>query len=230
MTNIKSVFFDADNTIINHKECEKLALIYLFENINISFKEEYQDIFRPLDRKLWDNASKNNPTISKEKIPTYRFKKFFELININYSDYNRANLLFQEGLSSSVALIDNAEEIIKYLYNKKYNIFIITNGLARLQKPRIMNSCIYEFINDIIVSEEIGKSKPDPEIFNVLMERNNITPNESIMVGDSLQKDILGAKNSHIQSIWYNPQKLNNDTNIIPEYEINNLLEIKNLL
>ena len=99
MTNIKSVFFDADNTIINHKECEKLALIYLFENINISFNEEYQDIFRPLDRNLWDNASKNNPTISKEKIPTYRFKKFFELINIKYSDYNRANLLFQEGLS-----------------------------------------------------------------------------------------------------------------------------------
>lgn len=228
--NIKAIFFDADNTIIDHKDCERQALEYLFKGIGENYKEEYQEIFRPLDRKLWDSVALNKCSIPKEEIPEYRFKEFFDQINIKYNDYKNANKLFQEGLEKSVALIEEANEVVQYLYNKNYKLYVVTNGLIRLQKPRIINSKIADFFSDIIVSEEVGISKPNPKIFNVLLQKINLKPNDVIMIGDSLEKDIKGAQNANIKSIWYNQKGKSNNTNIIPDYEIGNLLELKDIL
>lgn len=63
----------------------------------------------------------------------------------------------------------------------------------------------------------------------IKIKRSNLKPNEAIVVGDSLEKDIQGAKNANIKSAWYNPKQKVNDTAIVPDYEIKNLLELKNM-
>ena len=131
LENIKAIFFDADDTIIDHKDCERQALVYLFKNIGEKYKDEYQEIFRPLDRELWDSVALNVCNIPKELIPEYRFKILFNKINIKYDNYKKADELFKEGLEQSVALIKNAEEVVEYLYNKNYKLFVVTNGLIR---------------------------------------------------------------------------------------------------
>ena len=108
--------------------------------------------------------------------------------------------------------------------SKYYNLVIID------EISLILNSNISKFLNDIIVSEEVGKPKPNPKIFQVLMDRHHIKASEAIMIGDSLSQDILGAKNCNIKNIWYNPEGIDNTTGIIPDYEINNLLELKTYL
>ena len=228
--NIKAIFFDADDTIVDHKQCEKEALMYLFDKIGNEYKEEYQDIFRPLDRNLWDSVANNLNPVDKKDIPEYRFKVFFEQINLKYDDYKKANELFQCGLSSAVALIENAYDITKYLYNKGYKLYVVTNGLVKLQKPRITNSKIAKYISDIIISEEVNSSKPNPKIFNVLLNKINLKQNEVIMIGDSLEKDIKGAKNASIKSIWYNPKNNINNIKIKPYCQITNLIELKEIL
>ncbi|MCI8641413.1 MAG: noncanonical pyrimidine nucleotidase, YjjG family [Clostridia bacterium] len=230
LDNIKAIFFDADDTIVNHKQCEKDALLYLFDKIGKNYKEQYQDIFRPLDRKLWDSVAHNLNPVPKSDIPEYRFKEFFKQINLNYDDYKKANEFFQDGLANSVALIENAYDIIKYLYNKDYKLYVVTNGLVKLQKPRITNSKISKYISDIIVSEEVNSSKPNPKIFNVLLDKINLKPNEVIMIGDSLEKDIKGAGNANIKAIWYNHNNKINNTEIKPYCQITNLIELKNIL
>lgn len=227
--NIKGIIFDADNTIVDHRNCERQALEYLFEKIGEKYYKKYQDIFRPLDRELWDSVALNKCKIPKELIPEYRFKEFFNIIDISYNDYKKANELFQDGLEHSVALIEKADEVMEYLYNKKYLLFVATNGLVRLQKPRITNSNIAKYISDIIVSEEVGIAKPNPRIFDILLQNYNLNATEVIMIGDSLEKDIQGAKNANIKSIWYNPKDKNNNSNIMPDYEIKSLLELKHL-
>ena len=230
LCNIKAIFFDADDTIVDHKQCEKEALEYLFDNIQKEYKAQYQDIFRPLDRNLWDSVEKNSNRVPKEDIPEYRFKKFFKEINLEYTNYKEANKLFQKGLANAVALTENACDIIKYLYEKKYIICVVTNGLVKLQRPRIKNSQISKFISEIIVSEEVGVNKPNPQIFNVLLNKLNLQPSQVIMIGDSLEKDIKGAENANIKTIWYNPNQKVNHTQIIPNYQITNLLELKEIL
>lgn len=230
LCNIKAIFFDADDTIVDHKECEKEALEYLFDNIQKEYKVQYQDIFRPLDRNLWNSVENNSNLVPKEDIPEYRFKEFFKEINLEYTDYKKANKLFQKGFANAVALTKNAYDIIEYLYEKKYKICVVTNGLVKLQIPRIKNSQISKYISEIIVSEEVGVNKPNPQIFNVLLNKLSLKPSQVIMIGDSLEKDIKGAENANIKTIWYNPNKKVNRTQIIPNYQITNLLELKEIL
>ena len=90
--------------------------------------------------------------------------------------------MFQDGLEQSIALIEKADEVIEDLYNKNYKLYVVTNGLVRLQKPRITNSKIGNYFSDIIVSEEVGIAKPNPLIFNVLLQRSNLKPDEVIMI------------------------------------------------
>ena len=230
INNIKGIIFDADNTLIDHKECEKQALQYLFKQIGEKYQNEYQNIFRPLDKELWQNAALNKNEIPTEQIPEYRFKVLFEKIHIPYKDYKNANLLFRYGLEHSSGLTPNAEEILEYLSLKDYKLFVISDGLSKLQKSRIANNNIDKYFIDIIVSEEVGVPKPNPIIFNTLLEKNNLNPKDVIMVGDSLEKDISGAKNANIKSIWYNPEHIINNTGIKPDFEINDLLELKELI
>lgn len=230
LANIKAIFFDADDTLVDHKQCEKEALLYLFDKIGKDYKEQYQDIFRPLDRKLWDSVAHNLNPVPKSEIPEYRFKKFFKQIGLEYNDFKKANEFFQDGLSNSVSLIDNAYDIIKYLYYKDYQLYVVTNGLIKLQKPRITNSKISKYISDIIVSEEVNSGKPNPKIFNVLLNKINLKSNEVIMIGDSLEKDIKGAENANIKAIWYNSNNKINNTEIKPYCQITNLIDLKEIL
>ncbi|MCL2401034.1 MAG: YjjG family noncanonical pyrimidine nucleotidase [Oscillospiraceae bacterium] len=229
MDKIKAIFFDADETIVDHKECEKQALMHLFDSIGISYKDEYQDIFRPLDRMLWVSGFYDGISVSAKDIPTYRFKLLFEKLNISYGDYIKANDLFKIGLANSVALIENADEVIEYLHNKGYMLCVVTNGLIELQKPRVSNSKIGKFISHIMASEEVGAHKPNPLIFNTLLKRIDLNLCDVIMIGDSLKNDIQGAKNANIKAVWYNPEHSKNETGISPDYEINDLLQLKEM-
>jgi len=117
MNNLKTVFFDADDTLLDFDEHERQALIYLFDNIGESYKSEYQDTFGPLDMHLWSNASYNGIVVPQEDIAIYRFQILFELIGIEYDDYAAANALFMEGMKKQTALTEHAETITEYLYN-----------------------------------------------------------------------------------------------------------------
>ena len=115
------------------------------------------------------------------------------------------------------------------LHNKSFLLCVVTNGLIELQKPRVINSEIGKFISHIIVSEEVGEYKPNPLIFTTLLNRIQLNPCDVIMIGDNLKNDIQGAKNAGIKSIWYNPEHMENRTDIIPDYEITDLFELSNM-
>ena len=230
MDKLKAIFFDADGTLVNHKECEKQALVYVFNAIGEKYKNEYQKIFRCIEQAIWDNKSYGGIPVPRENVFTYRFKVLFEKLNINYDNDVKANEFFKIGLADSVALNDNATKIVEYLHSKGYLLCVVTNGLVKLQRPRVANSKLGEFISHIIVSEEVGEHKPNPLIFNELLKRIHMNPCNAIMIGDSLMNDMQGAKNARIKAVWYNPKNHKNETDILPDYEINDLLQLKEML
>ena len=228
MDNLKAIFFDLDDTLIDHAKSERQALMHMFNNIGVDYKESYQDVFRPLDFALWNDTY--DESVPKEKIPVYRFSRLFELIDIEYDNPTRANELFQKKFAETGTLLNYAEETVKYINSKGLQVCIVTNGAVALQNPRILNSPIGKYITHVMVSEGVGVKKPDPIIFNLLLKKLNMSAKEVVMVGDSLTNDIQGAKNAGIKSIWYNPNRTENKTNILPDYEINDLREIKKII
>lgn len=231
MENIKIIIFDLDNTLVDFDSSEKDALKQAFDLMKVPFNLEVWKDFSKIDRDLWTNGTYNSIEISNDKIPLKRFEFLFEKHNINHVDIIKINDLFMEAFSKTIFPYEEAESILKYLKNKGYIITVATNGLKKLQYPRILNSNLGQYITQIVASEEVGFSKPNPLIFNKLLQDNKFTSKEAVIIGDSLLNDIQGAKNAHIKSIWLNAKdKEIANEKIIPDYTISNLMELTNIL
>jgi len=225
---LKAVFFDLDDTLIDHVASERQALMHVFNSIGVDYMESYQDVFRPLDFALWNGT--HHPSVAQEEIPVYRFSRLFELIDVKYDDPVRANALFWEKFAETGTLLKGAEEAVEYVISKGLMVCIVTNGAVALQNSRISNSPVSKHITHVMVSEGVGVKKPDPQIFHLLLQKLDMSPDDVVMVGDSLANDIQGSKNAGIRSVWYNPDRIENKTDIVPDYEIHDLSEITTII
>jgi len=87
-----------------------------------------------------------------------------------------------------------------------YKLGLVTNGPAQTQRPKIERFRLAEYLDVLIVSEEVGIAKPDPAIFRLALERLETTPAESLFVGDSPEYDLCGAEAAGMPFIWMNPR------------------------
>ena len=104
----------------------------------------------------------------------------------------------------------------------------ITNGSTQRQKAKIINTNLNSCFDIIIISEEVGFSKPDKRIFELALNKLNVQSEAALFVGDDIEKDIGGCQNANIKGIWFNPYMMNNDTEIKPNAEINSLEKLLN--
>lgn len=100
-------------------------------------------------------------------------------------------------------------------------VAIITNGSTQRQKAKIINTNLNSCFDKIIISEEVGFSKPDKRIFELALIELNVQPEDTLFVGDDLEKDIGGCQNANMKGVWFNPNMNKNDTEIKPYAEIN---------
>ncbi len=81
---------------------------------------------------------------------------------------------------------------------------IVTNNFAAEQRDKLDACGLTEFIDVLVTSEETGYTKPNPRIFEIALEQTQCNASEAVMIGDSWEMDIVGAKNAGIRSIWFN--------------------------
>ncbi len=137
---------------------------------------------------------------------------------------------YLDHLARGSYLIDGAEDICRYMA-QRYTLAILTNGIAEVQRSRLSRSVLHDIIPHIIISEEVGLSKPDPRIFECAMDMLGRPRRDAVlMVGDSLSSDIRGGVNAGIHTCWYNPHGATCCEDLAPTYEIRALEELRLLV
>ncbi len=111
-----------------------------------------------------------------------------------------------------------------------YKLAMLTNGAPDLQREKIAASGLGSHFQAIAVSGEHGIGKPKPEIFHRLLSELEVDPSEAIMVGNSLERDIAGANNAGVKSIWIKVKGSEEPDSAIPDYTIESLAEIPGIL
>ena len=117
--------------------------------------------------------------------------------------------------------------MLEYL-SQKYTLSILTNGFEETQHRKINNSGIAKYFTHLLTSENYGYAKPDPRIFEQLLQMNNAVAPQTIMIGDNIDADIKGAMASNIDSVFFNPEKIPHQHTV--EREIHQLIELKEFL
>ena len=222
----KLILFDADGTLFDFDTAEKQAFEKTFEQfgINENLKQLHKE-YEVINKAIWRDFEQKK--IISENLRIERFKRFFTKVNLQL-DPTTFSPIYLKNLSEGTHLLDGAEEIVSFLYNKT-KLALATNGLADVQNPRFADSDLAQYFQHIFISEEIGQPKPNPEFFEHIFQKLPYTES-AIIIGDSLTSDIKGGNDFGIDTCWFNPNKRINKSGIIPTFEINDLDELKSLL
>ena len=223
-----TILFDADGTLYDFDKAAVEALKSGFKKYRLDWTTNTFSIYEEVNKKIWNDFEKG--LITTKEIKTERFKRFFNIIDVTNVDSIKFSEDYLEFLSQNNYLLEGAEEIVKWS-NERFELAIVTNGLASVQNPRFKSSELRKYFKHIIISEEIGFAKPKKDIFDYSFNLLNNPKRENlIIIGDNLTSDIKGGADYGIDSCWFNPNGAENKSEIFPTFEIKNLNELKNIL
>ena len=224
---VKDIFFDLDHTLWDFDKNSMLAFKRVFKKFKITIEfDAFLKIYEPINVEYWKKYREDK--VSKENLRRGRLIDsfiFFDLIYTTEKIDEIADAYIQE-LPFDNHLFEGAVEILDYLI-LKYKLHIITNGFEEVQHKKLKNSGIDHYFSTVTTSEEVGLKKPNPKVFLTALNKANSLPTQSVMIGDSLEADILGANNIGMQTIFYNYRNESISKKI---KSIDSLLEIKNYL
>lgn len=222
----QTLIFDLDDTILDFKKGEQSGLSKVFASYSpghIEY-EEWLSTFKRVNSGIWKQIEDGGS--SKDLLNT-RFSETFKVFEFE-ADGQRLEQDYRSHLNENFHVLKGAKEMIERLKSQNYRLIAGTNGTAGTQWNRLKGTGLIALFDDVVISEEIGVAKPDPQFFDILFERNkNSSRTQSVMIGDSLRSDIQGAINAGLENIWYNPLRLENKTGIRPDFETVNFAEIE---
>jgi len=182
--------------------------------------------YKKINDQLWLDYTNNK--IDKTALRYDRFRKAFGLYGIVDNELSEA---FGNDYTSMAPLKNNllpyTMELLDYL-RPKYELHIITNGFEEVQSIKLESSRLKPYFKEIITSEKAGFKKPDSRIFSYSMSLTGATASNSIMIGDSLEADIIGARGAGIDQVYFNPGKVSHTESVT--YEIGHLEELVSIL
>ena len=224
----RTFFIDLDDTLLDFKASELLSFYKTFEGVLAQNEiAQLHVTYKEINENLWKLVEKN--VITKDFLKVERFKLTFQNRDMPLDEHIFAQK-YLDLLPENVVLIEGALDVCEKL-KKHGEIVIITNGIETTQKKRIENSPLKNFIDYLSVSEECGAAKPSPIFFDYTAKKlKYFKKNETIMIGDKLETDILGAHKFGIDSFWFNPENNLIKNEIQPTYSTNKLNNIYPML
>ena len=225
------IFFDLDHTLWDYEANSRDTLRELFERYELNRRgirhfDEFHAQFKRVNQELWFlyDHGKIDSTVIREQ----RFLKILEAFEVH--DSHLAMLLSQEYINESPKkgkLMPGARETLQHLA-ATYPLTVITNGFNDIQHTKMASGELTQYFRHIVTSEKAGFKKPAREIFEFALSANGISPEEAIMVGDNLLTDIAGAQNACVDAVFFNPDRVTHQANIV--HEISSLRELCSFL
>ncbi len=226
MSRYKTLLFDADMTLFDFDAAERAAFSIVMDSHGIEYDEAGFSRYKRINAQLWEEFGRGE--ITKEYLQRQRFGCFIETITpVPDICGETLNLAFLDALADCSELFDGALDLCREL-SRKYELYIVTNGVSYTQKKRFYASPIREYFRDIFVSEDAGAQKPMPEYFDYVFARiGEEKRSTSVIIGDSLSSDIAGGIAAGIDTVWYNPKGSENTTDIIPTATVDSYVSLR---
>ena len=230
MKKYKHLFFDLDRTLWDYETnlFEVLQEIYSKYNLkqyNIEFENFIKEFYR-YNELLW--AKYRHGKIKKEDLRELRFYLNLKKLGLENNDLaKKISVDYIEISPNKTNLFPEVIETLEYL-KKQYRLHIITYGFNEVQYKKLRNSGIKHFFEKIVTSDNAGSQKPNMKIFEYALTSVNARKNESLMIGDDWDVDIIGAKMYGIDQVYFNPEGKKNEG--FATYEITGIGELKKIL
>lgn len=224
---IEFLFLDLDDTILDFHKAEHIAISKTFRQFGLDPRESVLARYSQINREHWEKLERKE--LTREAVLVGRFAVLFGEYGISV-DPEQVARCYEDNLSVGHYFLPGAEEALQSLC-KKYKLYLASNGTAKVQAGRLKSANISHYFQEIFVSQQIGANKPDKVYFDRCAERiPGYDPRKAMIVGDSLTSDIQGGINAGMKTVWVNPNHATHPEHITPDYEIEALSQLEELL
>jgi len=204
---IEHIFVDLDGTVWDLTSDSKKILRQIYSEISKDYKlpdfELFYFNYNKINLDLWEEYKKNK--INRAMLEAKRFKDTFNNIGVFYDNIIRFfETEYLLRLHNNTTLFEGAFDVIKTL-SKYYKIHVISNGFKEVQYKKMKDTGLSDLFTNIFISEEVGIMKPELEMFYYAMKTSGTNVENSYMIGDDIQTDLLPAKIIGIKQIFFNP-------------------------
>lgn len=221
------LLFDADNTLFDFDRAEIHAITSSLHQYQYPCTASIVSRYHEINQGLWREHEKG--LVTKDELKIRRFERLFAAFNIE-GDPEAFHHTYIGYLGEGTFLLPHAEEVCRTLAAEN-RLYIITNGLKASQTARFSRSELLPFFQQAFISECIGCQKPDKAFFDyVAAHIPDFQPSEALVIGDSLTSDMAGGYRAGLDTCWFNPRHLPNESGIPCTYEIRDLRELPALV
>ena len=217
------LLLDLDDTILDFKKAEQIALRKTLRSFGLEPTEEVCARYSQINQLHWEMLERKE--LTREQVKVNRFYMLFAEYGMDVDSQVCAQR-YLENLSQGHYFLPGAEEAVARL-SKKYKLYLVSNGTTDVQMRRLESAGIGKYFQEIFISQQIGVDKPDSAFFHRCFARiPGFEKQKAMIVGDSLTSDILGGRNAGIITCWVNSGQKPARADIPADYQIRALTEL----
>ena len=236
MKKYTDLFIDFDDTLYDTYGNAVIALRETFEAFQLGRyfpdPQVFYDAYWAANIDLWSRYSKGE--ITRPFLIVERFRRPLSAgqgLEVTEETCLKMSDIFLGFCSNKPGVVDGAHELMDYLKGKGYRMHMTSNGFHEVQYKKLAACGLRDHFDTIILSEDAGFNKPSPQYFDYAMKVSGARPETTLMIGDNLQTDILGALNAGLDAMLFN--RWNVDAKSIPQtptYVVDSLRDIMTIL
>ena len=234
MTHYRNIFIDLDDTIWDFTANSHVSLEIMYRDLDIARiypdYDAFSSAYYAKNSELW--ALYHHGKIEKDFLIIERYAHLLRTIGYNDIDNRlaqRMNEYYLDTLALQTQLVPYAIELLDYLTQRGYNLYILSNGFIEVQHKKLQSAGIEDYFERMVLSDEIGINKPDRRLFDYALEVTHSQAADTLMIGDNYDADILGAMQAGWGQIYFD----RNDRGITaqePQHTAHSLKEVMDIL
>ncbi len=203
----RAVLFDLDDTLFDHRGASRAALRIVQAGHDCFASWSFDALERVHSRFLEEtHADVLAGTKTVDAARLERFRRVFRMAGVEMDNdgLESTAMTYRRTYLDNRRPVEGARALLAAL-KPRVRIAIVSNNVRDEQEGKLALFGFEPFIDELVVSAEVGISKPDAAIFRIALDRLGVTAEHAVMVGDSWAADIDGARAAGIRAIWFNP-------------------------
>ena len=232
----KDLFIDFDDTLYDTHGNAVIALSETFDYFHLDryFEDPqvFYDAYWTANIDLWTQYAKGE--ITRDYLIVERFRRPLSVgkgIEVTKELCLEISDKFLDFCASKPGVIDGAHELMDYLKRKGYRMHMCSNGFHEVQYKKLDACSLHDYFNTMILSEDAGVNKPSKDYFDYALTVSGANRETTLMIGDNLQSDILGALNAGLDAMLFNRWQVPSEE--LPQdltFVVDNLCDIMEIL
>lgn len=199
----KFIYFDLDDTLLDHKQAEKNALHDIHQHFDLfepTSADEVVDTYKEINGEQWRLYSRAE--VSREELQRNRFELTLRRLGLDENRFEEIGTQYMRFYQNHWQWVEGAREAFETI-RKRYDVGILTNGFAETQKKKFEEFDLYNKADHLVISEEVGVMKPHPDVFEHATKLTGLKPGDILYIGDSFNSDVKGGTDFGWNVAWF---------------------------